>query len=123
MPKAPAKRAREEDERPVQLKAWLKELDAKEGLMKYYDALITECDGDLTQIAAARIERDPRLESGGGMGEWTPNGISNLQILLKVFYYYYCYCYYYYYYWTFWALPVRVPVVLLFLLRSASTVE
>ena len=82
MPKARAKRAREEDERHVQLKAWLKELDAKEGLMNYYDALITEFDGDLTQIAAARIESNPRLESGGGMGEWTPNGISNLQILL-----------------------------------------
>ena len=59
MPKAPAKRAREEDERHVQLKAWLKELDAKEGLMNYYDALITEFDGDLTQIAAARIDSDP----------------------------------------------------------------
>ena len=69
MPKAHAKRAREEDERHVQLKAWLKELDPKEGLMKYYDALITECDADLTQIAAARIESNPRLESGGGMGE------------------------------------------------------
>ena len=69
MPKAPAKRAREEDERHVQLKAWLKELDAKEGLMNYYDALITEFDGDLTQIAAARIDSDPRLESEGGMGE------------------------------------------------------
>eukprot|EP00434_Breviolum_minutum_P000459 symbB.v1.2.000394.t1/scaffold30.1/size407774/10 len=61
MPKARAKRAREEDERHVQLKAWLKELDPKEGLMKYYDALITECDADLTQIAAARIESNPSV--------------------------------------------------------------
>ena len=70
MPKAPpAKRAREEDERHIQLQAWLKQLDAKEGLMNYYDALITEFDGDLTQIAAARIDSDPRRESGGGMGQ------------------------------------------------------
>lgn len=60
-PVPPAKRPREEEERHIRLKQWLTQLDDGKGdMMAYYEALKEEFDGDLTQIAAARIENNPR---------------------------------------------------------------
>ena len=62
-PTPPAKRAREEpaeDERFGELRTWLLSLDPKGTLMPYFDKLVNEFDGDLRQIAAARIEDNPR---------------------------------------------------------------
>lgn len=60
-PVPPAKRPREEEERHVRLKQWLTGLDEGKGdMLAYYEALKEEFDGDLTQIAAARIENNPR---------------------------------------------------------------
>lgn len=60
-PVPPAKRPREEDERHPALREWLNGLDeGRGGMLVYYEALKEQFDADLTQIAAARIEIDPK---------------------------------------------------------------
>lgn len=61
----PAKKAKVEEveeDRFAELKTWLRSLNSNkpEQMMGYYGALVSEFDGDLRQIAAARIEDNPK---------------------------------------------------------------
>jgi len=58
-----SKRARTDgpDGRQGELWKWLQELDCGKGqMLRYFDVLAQEFDADLRQIAAAKVDRDPR---------------------------------------------------------------